>query len=227
VSEQLAFMQDGFTVKREAPEIEPPIETRRGRQPKDLTGQRFGRLVAVELTDERDHGNAVWICRCDCGSTIRLSPANFRSGTKSCGCIGRGSHGRSFIRGGVGSRQAGAKPLIHQEELNFRDLYSNYRYGATRRGYTWSLSHSEFAELTKLDCHYCGAPPEQTFVGRRGHTDGQPYIYNGVDRVDNERGYEMNNVIPCCGTCNVAKMGRDYHEFTAWILRAADHLSRL
>lgn len=37
----------------------------------DLTNQRFGRLTAIEPTDERRNGQTVWIWRCDCGATVR------------------------------------------------------------------------------------------------------------------------------------------------------------
>lgn len=37
---------------------------------KDLTGQRFGALVAVELSSPQTHRiSAKWLCRCDCGNT--------------------------------------------------------------------------------------------------------------------------------------------------------------
>ncbi|MGN0975925.1 MAG: hypothetical protein ACI4OL_07960 [Gemmiger sp.] len=57
----------------------------------DLTGQRFGRLVAVEPTKERSPGGSVmWMCRCDCGRTCIASGRLLRKGERtSCGC---GSH---------------------------------------------------------------------------------------------------------------------------------------
>lgn len=34
---------------------------------KDLLNQRFGRLVVIEKTDQRQDGRVVWKCKCDCG----------------------------------------------------------------------------------------------------------------------------------------------------------------
>ena len=34
---------------------------------RDITGQRFGRLVAVRRTGEMRQRSSVWECRCDCG----------------------------------------------------------------------------------------------------------------------------------------------------------------
>lgn len=55
---------------------------------KDLTGQRFGKLTAIEPTAERRNGSVVWKCRCDCGSEKLVAAINLVVGnTKSCGCL--------------------------------------------------------------------------------------------------------------------------------------------
>lgn len=57
------------------------------RKPQDLTGQRFGKLVAVRLTNEKRNSHTVWECKCDCGKTCYVDTNNLKSGkTKSCGC---------------------------------------------------------------------------------------------------------------------------------------------
>nr|DAP96422.1 MAG TPA: Acetone carboxylase alpha subunit [Caudoviricetes sp.] len=54
----------------------------------DLTGQRFGRLTAIEyLPSSGSRNGARWRCRCDCGREIVAASANLKSGhTTSCGC---------------------------------------------------------------------------------------------------------------------------------------------
>jgi hypothetical protein len=60
------------------------------RERKDLTGQRFGRLVALHATDKRVARSVVWHCRCDCGREVDIATTNLTSGhTRSCGCLGR------------------------------------------------------------------------------------------------------------------------------------------
>ena len=55
---------------------------------KDLTGQRFGRLVVIELAGRRTNGEAMWLCRCDCGKQVTPTGSNLRRGnTTSCGCF--------------------------------------------------------------------------------------------------------------------------------------------
>lgn len=54
----------------------------------DLTGQRFGRLTALEPTEERQRTSVVWRCRCDCGKEVFASAAKLTGGiVQSCGCL--------------------------------------------------------------------------------------------------------------------------------------------
>lgn len=58
------------------------------RRAKDITGQRFSRLVALEPLDKRMGGSVVWLCRCDCGKETEASYNSLVHGnTKSCGCL--------------------------------------------------------------------------------------------------------------------------------------------
>lgn len=54
----------------------------------DLTGQRFGKLVALEKTNEKSGNSYKWKCLCDCGNITYVSHNTLSMGnTKSCGCI--------------------------------------------------------------------------------------------------------------------------------------------
>lgn len=63
----------------------------KARPKKDLTGQRFGRLVVLGLADVPDRkGFIFWRVKCDCGTEKILMQNNFIYGqTKSCGCLSR------------------------------------------------------------------------------------------------------------------------------------------
>lgn len=62
------------------------------RHTKDLTGQRFGRLVVikqVEKPEGRKQKGVYWLCQCDCGNTCIVKGRQLISGnTRSCGCLG-------------------------------------------------------------------------------------------------------------------------------------------
>jgi hypothetical protein len=52
------------------------------------------------------------------------------------------------------------------------------------------------------------------------------FCYNGLDRVDNGKGYEIDNVVPCCKECNYAKCDRTQKDFVNWVKKCHDHLSK-
>ena len=57
---------------------------------KDITGERFGNLVAVSL-HEKTKKREFWKCQCNCGNTaIRRKDGLLKKGRKSCGCLEEG-----------------------------------------------------------------------------------------------------------------------------------------
>lgn len=55
---------------------------------KDLSGQRFGRLVALSKGKKDKASHQYWICKCDCGNIVEINSDNLRRGlTQSCGCL--------------------------------------------------------------------------------------------------------------------------------------------
>jgi hypothetical protein len=56
---------------------------------KDLTGQRFGRLIVIDGIEKKSiNGNYFWKCQCDCGNTSNIRGSSLSYGsTKSCGCL--------------------------------------------------------------------------------------------------------------------------------------------
>ena len=56
---------------------------------KNEIGNRYGRLVVIEVCQERHYGkNLVWLCKCDCGKEHKAVGLYLRKGTtKSCGCL--------------------------------------------------------------------------------------------------------------------------------------------
>lgn len=60
----------------------------------DITGVRFGRLVAMYESGKGPSGHSVWRCRCDCGVEKDINRVNLRDradrkGDRSCGCLRR------------------------------------------------------------------------------------------------------------------------------------------
>ena len=54
----------------------------------DISGMRFGRLVALERKDAAKATQAMWLCQCDCGKQVTVRGQALRIGkTQSCGCM--------------------------------------------------------------------------------------------------------------------------------------------
>lgn len=70
-----------------------------GRQAIDLTGQRFGMLVAQSYTAGQ------WSCRCDCGTVLDVEALRLRrESVLDCGCLAEVSR-RELIEGMVAQRE--------------------------------------------------------------------------------------------------------------------------
>ena len=55
---------------------------------KDISNQRFGRLIALYPTEKRQNGSIVWHCKCDCGNEYEVITASLTRGRcRSCGCL--------------------------------------------------------------------------------------------------------------------------------------------
>lgn len=64
----------------------------------DLTGQRFGRLVAITPGPRHDRGTT-WLCQCDCGERTIVQTQNLRREmTKSCGCLHAEQSSRRLVQ---------------------------------------------------------------------------------------------------------------------------------
>lgn len=90
---------------------------------KDITHQKFGRLVAVEFVGKDKHRCALWKCRCDCGNETIVTGASLRSGhTTSCGCVQKSNWKKAveFKAGCVIGRRYGK--LVVSKEIDDKYL---------------------------------------------------------------------------------------------------------
>lgn len=56
----------------------------------DITNQHFDRLTAIRRVGTTKDRAAIWLCRCECGKTTKVTGKHLRSGhTRSCGCLQR------------------------------------------------------------------------------------------------------------------------------------------
>jgi hypothetical protein len=70
----------------------------------------------------------------------------------------------------------------------------NYRHrvgkaNSKARGRSWTISKKLHRVLLNKNCHYCN----KSLLNETGAA---------LDRIDNNKGYHKDNVLPCCGACN-------------------------
>jgi hypothetical protein len=157
----------------------------------NLTGQTFGIWKVLYQAPRRDNKTR-WICECSvCGITASHRSTALRKGAFAH-CDGR--HLRRLSAPSPLRKRSGYAAAT--------EVYRRIQTGAKRRGFPFSLSRNEFDLITASNCWYCGAPPSNQHSRR--HFYGT-FIYNGIDRLDSLLGYEVNNCVACCATCNIMK----------------------
>jgi hypothetical protein len=87
-------------------------------------------------------------------------------------------------------------------------LTRHYQRNCRRRGISFRLRRAQFEALVTAPCHYCGRPPYALWSRSSTGLMHGHFYYTGIDRLDNGRGYEEGNVVPCCKECNGLKSDR-------------------
>lgn len=189
-----------------------------GRKPRDISGQRFGRIVAISpISTSGDE--MIWDCVCDCGTQKQIGLNTLVSGnTNSCGCL-RKERARLLAPSANKAAADIRRQPYGQSSMN--SLYEKYNRTAKIRGYEFDLTKDDFKKLTSSNCFYCNKKPSQ--IAKYTNQFGE-YVYNGIDRVDNGIGYTIENCVACCGICNRAKDIMSVHEFHEWIISVYTNL---
>ena len=74
-----------------------------------------------------------------------------------------------------------------------KQRYVCLKSGAKRRGLELTLSFIDFAIIISNPCFYCNGYFNKVMTG------------SGLDRINNDIGYTLTNVVSCCKTCNWIK----------------------
>lgn len=170
------------------------------------TGQKFNKLTAVKYEYTKIYNKTNyhyhWLFKCDCGNEIITSKNSVLKGlTTSCGCTRSEISSKTYKEINKNS-----KPTVGA----INRLYKIYEHGAISRNYCFELGIEEFKTIIYKNCYYCNRLPEQKSYNK-SRTDY--VLYNGIDRVDNNKGYSTDNIVTCCKHCNRAKMSLSKDQF--------------
>lgn len=140
---------------------------------KEMSGQKFGRLLILSFSHLNTSGDAYWNVRCDCGIEKKIKGSSLRSGvTISCGCY-RAEKASSFhLKHGLTK----SKAYNSWDSMKSRVLNKNHKryheWGG--RGITICDSWLSFEGFYKD----MGDPPSEK---------------HSLGRIDNEKGYCLEN----------------------------------
>jgi len=149
----------------------------------DITGKRYGRLLAQEFVGRNERGNALWKCTCDCGQKKVIVLGQLNAGkTKSCGCLARELASKRTAKvatkHGDCTRTSRSSEYEAWRSMKKRCLNPNYKqwkdYGG--RGIKICQEWIDSFDAFLAD------------VGRK------PEPHLSLDRIDNNGNYEAGNV---------------------------------
>lgn len=185
------------------------VQSQKGVWKVDLTGQKFGRLTVLQAAGQTKNGAFRWKCQCTCGQSKVVTGYSLQRGTtKSCGCLAS-----EIVR---------KRNNASRKDRPWRVEMTSTRSQARYRKISFDLTVTDFQTLVTASCHYCGKKPgvpAKAVVLREAGV-----LVGGIDRKDSSLGYTLENCVPCCGTCNVAKLHRPYDDFINDIKRRYEHL---
>lgn len=100
-----------------------------------------------------------------------------------------------------------------------KNAYRSYKKRSKQKGRDFEVSLEEFIHLCSKNCHYCNCRPKNKSASRKIKKQFKGYVwtYNGIDRVNPNKGYVKGNMLPCCFRCNLAKSNMGYKKFLAFI----------
>jgi 5-methylcytosine-specific restriction endonuclease McrA len=139
---------------------------------------------------------------CHCGTSFETAVISVRTGaTRSCGkCLQRWEtapyHGEVITK-------------INKED--FKKVFKEKIIYSARGKKEITISLKYTKKLMEQNCFYCGRPPQKLHFFNKKNK--KPYLFNGIDRRDNNKGYTEENCVSCCSPCNFLKGTMGEKEF--------------
>jgi hypothetical protein len=133
--------------------------------------------------------------------------------TKSCGCLQK-EIARDFCK---------SRTKYSINEAAARQLYGNSKTDAFNRKLVWDLSYDSWHSIVIFPCFYCNAAP----IARGNERRGGHILANGLDRVDNTKGYQEDNIVSCCEPCNRSKMDGTLEDYLVRCFNVAEKFAYL
>lgn len=86
-----------------------------------------------------------------------------------------------------------------ERKTNIELHFNNYKKNAIRRNLCFTIDFDTFSRIVQSPCFYCNVFKDTEVIG--------------IDRIDNSHGYENDNIVSCCQTCNFMKGELSFDDF--------------
>ena len=174
---------------------------------KNYTGLKSNNLTAVEFK-KRENNKTYWLFTCDCGNDKIIDASKVfvkNGGTKSCGCLKKLAWSFVVNENQNPTKKKNKKNFIPKIETAQKDIFRKYKTSAYKRNYVFDISFSDFVKIISKNCFYCGSYPQREHKLKSLKDMDVKFMFNGIDRSNNDIGYILDNCVPCCTICNRAK----------------------
>lgn len=160
-------------------------------------GDRYGKLTVCEESKSQRYGKfkyLIWHCRCDCGVEKWVKGCNLRAGRcQSCGCS------RSQ------NQNWGQKAIARNSKYFFRSWLAIWRSKSNkRRDMEFTLTLEQLDELFDQQngrCYYTG----EKLILATGAKFAVAETNISIDRIDNAKGYTIDNIVLCTKLVNISR----------------------
>lgn len=147
---------------------------------KDLSGRRFGMLLALRFVGVNGNRKSVWACKCDCGFEVLMVAGNLTSGgTTCCGCV----------RNRNSAKRASKRNYRHGHATGV--LSPEYRSWAAMKGRCKYPSVQGFQNYGGRGISVCSR--WLSFDNFLADMGPRPSPKHSIDRVDVNGNYEPGN----------------------------------
>lgn len=177
-------------------------------------GDKFYNLTVIKTLIRGHHfknKGHINLCKCTCGNEV-LVPSTYLKTGRSKNCKECSFRNRELN-----------KLQITQIDQVFKRLVLDR---CKKNNIEVTINSKQYENIGKQNCYYCGNSPQKTQrFSNRKYVNTEPMYLNGLDRLDNNKGYILENCVSCCTSCNYSKHILNENEFKEKIIKIYNNMN--